>query len=99
MIYISGKITGTTDYIQRFKSAELELNLNGYDYVVNPAVVNAQLPAVLTHKQYMKMSICMLSMCDTIYMLKGWETSKGAQEELEYAKQHNYKIIYQEGGY
>ena len=42
-IYISGPITGTPDYMERFEKAEKELTENGYS-VINPAKVNAMLP-------------------------------------------------------
>ena len=42
-IYISGPITGTSDYMKRFEKAEKELTENGYS-VINPAKVNAMLP-------------------------------------------------------
>ena len=35
-IYISGPITGTSDYMKRFEKAEKELTENGYS-VINPA--------------------------------------------------------------
>ena len=41
------------------------------------------------------MSLCMLEMCDTIYMLKNWENSIGAKLEWEFAKANNYKIMYE----
>lgn len=94
-IYISGKITGTTDYMQIFNNAELYLmNHSGCD-IINPALVNSMLPTNTTYREYMKMSLCMLSMCDAIYMLKGWKDSKGAILEHDYAKAHNYNIIYE----
>lgn len=83
-IYISGAITGTNDYIERFARAEKELTENGYS-VINPAKVNAQLPEDTTYEEYMKMSILMLDMCDSVYMLKGWEKSCGANREYGYA--------------
>lgn len=91
-IYISGKITGTTDYIQRFERAEKALSKY---IVINPAKVNAQLPKETTWEEYMKMSMCMLKMCNAIYMLKGWEDSKGAELEHEFAKSKNYKIFFE----
>ena len=42
-IYISGPITGISDYMERFEKAEKELIENGYS-VINPAKVNAMLP-------------------------------------------------------
>ena len=83
-IYISGAISGTDDYMERFAKAEKELTDNGYS-VINPAKVNAQLPEDTTYEEYMKMSILMLDMCDSVYMLKGWEKSCGANREYGYA--------------
>ena len=94
MIYISGKITGTDDYLQRFERAEKHLNNMNITDVINPAKVNSYLPE-LSYNQYIKMSLCMLEMCDTIYMLKGWEDSTGAKLEWEFAKANNYKILYE----
>lgn len=92
-IYISGKITGTTDYMKRFESAEKALSK--YHIVINPAKVNAQLPKETVWEEYMKMSMCMLEMCNAIYMLKGWKDSKGAKLEYEFAKSKNYKIFFE----
>ena len=43
----------------------------------------------------MQMSMTMLKMCNAIYMLKGWEDSKGARLEYNYAIENNYKIIFE----
>lgn len=91
-IYISGAITGTDDYMERFAKAEKELTEQGYS-VVNPAKVNAQLPEDTNYEEYMKMSFCMLTMCDSIYMLKGWEKSCGANREYWYAMGNCKTII------
>lgn len=63
--------------------------------VINPAKVNAQLPIETTWEEYMKMSMCMLEMCNAIYMLKGWKDSKGARLEYDFAKSKNYKIFFE----
>lgn len=55
-IYISGPITGTEDYKQRFRAAELELKERKH-IPINPAKVNATLPAKHTsHEEYMRIS-------------------------------------------
>lgn len=95
-IYISGPITGTKNYMERFKRAEETLKAEGHT-VINPAKVNAELPEGTTHKEYMKISLCMLDMCEAVFMLKGWEESKGAGMEFEYATLNKITIIF-EGG-
>lgn len=93
-VYISGAITGTYDYIERFAKAEKELTEQGYS-VVNPAKVNAQLPEDTSYEEYMKMSFCMLDMCDSIYILQGWDKSCGANREYSYALANDMIIIFE----
>ena len=93
-IYISGAITGTNDYMERFAKAEKELTEQGYS-VVNPAKVNAQLPEDTTYEEYMKMCFCMLAMCDSIYMIKGWDKSCGANREYGYAMAKDMIIMHE----
>lgn len=93
-VYISGAITGTDDYMERFAKVEKELTEQGYS-VVNPAKVNAQLPEDTSYEEYMKMSFCMLDMCDGIYMLKGWKKSCGANREYGYAIAKDMIIMYE----
>lgn len=95
-IYISGKITGTDDYMQRFENAERELQeVYPGASVVNPAKVNAALPIDTTYEQYMDMSFVMLGMCDAIYFLKGWEKSSGAIREQAKASELGIKLLYE----
>ena len=82
-LYLSGAITGTDDYMDRFSMAEKSLEVE--HTIINPARVNAQLPSDTNYEDYMKMSFCMLDMCDGIYLLKGWEKSCGSNRELGYA--------------
>lgn len=91
-VYISGPITGTDDYMERFAKAEYDLRQKGYE-VINPAAVNENLPASTTWEQYMEMSLCMLRMCNAIYMLKDWRKSAGAAIEHCEAKGKGYEIM------
>ena len=93
-IYISGAITGTTDFMERFAKAEKELTENGYS-VVNPAKVNAQLPEDTSYEDYMKMCYCMLDMCESIFMLQGWGKSCGANREYGYAMAKDMIIMHE----
>ena len=93
-IYISGAITGTDDYMERFAKAEKELTEQGYS-VVNPAKVNSQLPEDTSCEDYMKMCFCMLDICEAIFMLQGWSKSCGANRELGYAMAKDMIIMYE----
>ena len=93
-IYISGAITGTDDYMERFAKAEKELIEKGYS-VVNPAKVNAQLSEDITYEEYMKMCFCMLDMADAIFMISNWKTSCGASQEYGYALAKDMIIIHE----
>jgi len=89
-IYISGAISNNPDYKKQFTHKYRELEK---DYtVLTPLFVNAS----LSWKEYMKIDIAMLSICDAIYMMKGWEESRGAQIEHFYAEYKGLKIIYEE---
>lgn len=83
-IYLSGAITGTNDYMERFKAAEEKLTQDGHT-VFNPAAVNSMMPAEATYEEYMRVSFTLLDMCDAIYMMCGWQDSKGANREYGYA--------------
>ena len=85
VIYLSGPITGTDDYMKRFAEAEYKLTEKGYT-VINPARVNGELPHGMTHTDYMYMSFAMIDLCEEIYMMKGWQKSKGAIQEWHYAE-------------
>ena len=91
-VYISGPITGTDDYMERFAKAEEQLKKAGYS-VINPAKVNSMMPEDTTYEEYMKMSFAMLDMCEIIYMLKGWEKSSGANREYGYALTKNRIVM------
>lgn len=95
-IYISGPITGVPGYMEKFESAEKKLKAEGHT-VVNPARVNAALPEGTTHKEYMMTAIAMLDMCDTIFMMAGWQQSKGCNMEIAHAMEHGITITF-EGG-
>lgn len=84
-IYISGPISNTNDYMERFEKAQKLLEKRGHT-VVNPALINSNLPKDTTYDEYMFMSFNLLDLCKGIYLLKGYENSSGALEELEHAR-------------
>ena len=93
-VYISGAITGTDDYMERFKAAEERLTREGMS-VINPAHANSYMPEDTTYEEYMKVSFCLLEMCDAIYMLRGWEESRGANREYGYASAKGMIVMHE----
>lgn len=90
-IYISGPMTGVENYKEQFAKAEQELQEQGHS-VVNPALVDFILSDG-SYEEYMKVDMFLLDMCDTIYMLKGWEKSCGANREYGYAMAKDYIVL------
>ena len=90
-VYISGAITGVANYKEVFKKAKEELEAKGHE-VINPAAMDEILPQ-LTWEEYMVIDIALLSVCEAIYMLKGWENSRGANQEYIYAYTKGMKIM------
>ena len=58
---------------------------------LNPAI----LPDGLTQAQYMDICFAMIRAADAIYLLKGWQESKGAKAELAYAEKLGLEIYTQ----
>lgn len=83
-VYISGPITGA-EFGNRFAfmAARCGLELCGYE-VVDPSDV--KLDGDATWADYMRADLKLLLDCDYIYMLDGWEDSKGARLERELAE-------------
>ena len=95
-IYISGGITNVPNFMERFAEAEKRLR-NAYPKaeVINPALVNSNLPKSTTHEQYMKMSFLMLDMAYYVYMLNNWRESCGASQEYGYALAKGKVIMFE----
>lgn len=90
-IYISGPITNVLDYKEKFARAEKYLKEKyPATEIINPTVLS-ELP--LTYDEYMDLDLRLLDMCGSIYMLNGWEMSKGACIEYGYAMAKDYIIL------
>lgn len=104
-IYISGPITGQEDTArQRFREADAQLLMiystkDSTPSIIDPFRANDQIFGNFgenpTHADYMVTAMAMLSVCDTIYLMRGWEHSEGCQQEYKYAVEHKYRIIFQ----
>ena len=92
VVYIVGAISLDGDYYKKFKEAEADLRLKGFDMIINPCC----LPDNLPYRRYAPISIAFVEACDVVYALNDWEKSIGAQAEVTYAKMSGKEIIYQE---
>jgi len=87
-MYISGPITG----LKQFAQAAKQIEAFGHE-PVNPC--DNRLPENPSWEDYMVADIIMLFKCDGIYLLKGWEDSKGARIEHFIAQECGIEIINQ----
>ncbi len=93
-VYISGAIAHHDEKERReaFGNAERYLMLKGYD-PVNP--FKNGLDASAHWREHMKADIRLLLDCDYIYMLRGWELSKGAKLELDVASSCGIGVLFE----
>lgn len=81
-IYISGPMTGLPDLnFPAFHAEAARIRSMGHE-VVNPAELN---PDGGTWQECMRKDIAALCECDGIFMLPGWDNSRGALLEFEIA--------------
>ena len=94
-IYISGPITGVLDYKEKFDAAEKKLKTEYPNAeIINPTMI--VLPESCKHEDYMRIDFMLLDLADAIYMLEGWEWSKGACMEYGYAVAKDKMILKEE---
>ena len=94
LIYISGRITDNPNCTDDFFNAEMWLTEQGHS-TINPSNLAITFPN-LCYEQYLALDYKLIEMADGIFMLHGWQKSKGACAELSYAKSLGKKIIYQD---
>lgn len=96
-IYVAGAMTGKSNYnFDAFNEAAAELYKSGWD-VENPASTGVVEGA--TWQDYMLSCLTQIGICGNMYMLTGWESSRGANIEHDLASKLGLNIIYQDESY
>jgi nucleoside 2-deoxyribosyltransferase len=93
MIYIAGPMTGIPEFnFPAFHAAAATLRAYGYE-VVSPAEIPAE--ADKPWDYYMRKDLAEMLKCDTIYLLRGWDKSKGACLEKHIAEALGMMVIFE----
>ena len=102
LIYISGQMTGIENYNRKNFFDVNEMLMKKAFNVLNPFIVGAKFKKdfglnedEISWKNFLKEDLKLLLNCDMMYMLKGWENSKGALLEHKVAKECGLDIIYE----
>ena len=94
-VYISGAIAHHDLEARKaaFGHAERFLGLKGFA-PVNP--FKNGVPADAPWRAHMRADLALLLGCDCIYMLRGWELSKGAKLELDVASSCGIEVMFEQ---
>jgi hypothetical protein len=92
-VYIAGPMTGIEEFnFPAFHAAARKLRADGYD-VVSPAELCPEKGK--SWEWYMRKDLAAMLTCDTIYLLQGWESSRGAKLERSVAVELKMEVAYQ----
>lgn len=101
-IYIAGPMRNLPNHnIDAFFNAEEKLRLDGWA-VVNPVKFNYIFGTAVLQEDENTLRACMdaelaaIPHLDAIYLMKGWEKSEGARQELLVALKNNLVIVIEE---
>jgi len=109
LIYIAGAISPTDpnkhpllewgENFDRFLKADIKLRKLGFapynpslDYML--LMYAAELD--ITPKFFYSVSLSVLSKCEAMFVLKGWNNSKGTQKEIWFCEKNGIKIFFEE---
>lgn len=91
-IYVAGPMSNLPDLnFPAFHTAAGQLRAAGYE-VINPAEINPDPSTPWT--ACMRADIAQLVTCDAIYLLPGWERSRGAHVEFTLARSLEMEVLF-----
>ena len=94
IIYMSGPISNVVDYKEKFARAEKKIRIVFPEAkIVNPAKL--KMPESSKHDDYMNIDYMFLDLADAIYLLDGWDLSKGARMEYRFAIDKGLEIMFE----
>lgn len=99
VIYVAGPFRSKTSWgihrnVLKAEEASLKLWKQG-DIAICPHKMTEHYQGELPDKIWLDGMLEILSRCDAIYMLRGWENSEGSRQELELAEELGLKVIYE----
>lgn len=97
-IYISGKMSGSEQnaVMEKFDRARRELEEAEHEVLTPTSLPQEEAYPTLSHQDYMHVCYAVIDICDAVYMLKDWKSSRKAREELQYAQNWKKKIFYED---
>ncbi len=95
LIYTAGPYSGDIDKnIAHAAEVAKKLWAEGFA-VICPHMNTAHFDGAVTYDQFLSGDLEMVGRCDALYMLEGWQGSKGATIEHEFAKGRGIPIYYE----
>lgn len=96
-VYISGPISGTTDFVERFKAAEKEVSkVFPGSLLVNP-VTGCKAHGLTGENTWEEfMDVCLYKLmpgCTHLFMMENWEKSVGARVEYYVGKDRGLGVL------
>jgi hypothetical protein len=101
LVYIASSYHSNTEWglvenIRKAEAAAINVWQSGY-VAICPHLNTAHFGGLCPDEVWLEGHLLILARCDVIFMVQGWQKSKGATTELEFAKEQGMEIVYDDG--